>query len=70
MKEKYHCVGTYLHIGNTLYMKALCGAEGMESWDYAPEFIQNEIGPMNMTEKCEECANHPDMPLLILGELP
>lgn len=63
----YHCLPTR---GSK---KTLCGIymDYINSWDYPVTFVQQNVGSkfVGSYPKCPECAEHPDLPMLVLGAI-
>jgi len=51
--------------------RTLCGKEiyGI-SWDFAIHFIEKTHSDFSKLPQCPECLNHPDLPLVLLGDMP
>jgi hypothetical protein len=48
----------------------LCGVDtASQSWDYPLDFVECKVSPLAGRTKCKECANHPDLPMALLGDL-
>jgi len=77
LKNIYHCAAvpedTYR---NTMLavregtLRTLCGLpiQGHRSWDFPNDFIRFADATLGHNV-CPECWNHPDLPLLALGDL-
>lgn len=70
--EYYHCGATAeaQHVDRGVRV-TLCGRKvaGL-SWDFAIHFIENAVSQFSNKPQCPVCLNHPDIPLLLLGDLP
>jgi hypothetical protein len=66
--KTYHCA-SFIENPGGIY-NTLCGiSTGYQSWDYPLGFMENEVGPAYLLEKCKECANHPNLPMALLGDV-
>lgn len=78
MRELYHCAAvtedTYANTraaGSAVRdgtLKTLCGLPTQRSWDFPNDFIRFAHAT-NLHDACPHCLNHPDLPLLALGDL-
>jgi hypothetical protein len=66
--KMYHC--SSLDKDEAGNFHTICGiSTASQSWDHPLDFVENEIGPAYMYEKCKDCENHPDLPMALLGDL-
>jgi hypothetical protein len=66
----YHCSSIEEDRGDTV-RRTLCGklTVSHESWDWPMDFAQSTLSPAFGYDKCEECENHPDLPMALLGDV-
>jgi hypothetical protein len=80
LKEMYHCAAvsedTYHTTREAVVavregkLMTLCGhpMQGRRSWDFPHDFLRYAEATLG-DNVCPECWNHPDLPLLALGDL-
>lgn len=75
MSHLYHCCAFTRETlpvdkGGLFEAVSLCGMTRLISWDFADNFVEDDEYNLGNVPRCEKCLNHPDLPLLLLGEMP